>query len=272
VGYQAGAGDFAAVGIYVGVGAGTSGVTGGQVFDNVRVEVTGKAGSTVAALEYDNEEGAAILRGVELQTYPAGGTFHDIYVNTGEAGATSAVLYDDATIFGKVTNAAGIPVAPINPHVATLYLTAADGQATPATAAAADSVPDVYLFDDATTEYRSWRDRRVSPLAIAYPRLAPRARVWWKPEAGTGTAVWQLQWCSMAVDDPFGCSPAAGGTLEAATSGVAGDVQTSEWLTLDTLPAGELLLVQLARLGGDGADDLSGDAGLIAVEIEYEVQ
>jgi hypothetical protein len=120
-----------------------------------------------------------------------------------------------------------------------------------------------WFFDDASTE--------VVGTVIATPAgwSGARARLFWSHTVATpsGSVRWLVR-CSPFAD---AADMAAGGTAVAGTSEAPVTRYVKELLipnvaTVD--PAGGMLRVSVARVGGDAADTFTGDAALIGVQIE----
>jgi hypothetical protein len=92
---------------------------------------------------------------------------------------------------------------------------------------------------------------------------------WMATTATSGDVRWSVAFekCNTDLDsDSFDTATAA----TAATNATSGIPTTTAITcsTVDSLVAGDLFRVRAQRLGGDGADTMTGDAELIAVEVQ----
>jgi hypothetical protein len=91
---------------------------------------------------------------------------------------------------------------------------------------------------------------------------------WMATTATSGDVRWSVAWEKSNTDldsDSFDTATAATATTNG-TSGIV-TVTNITCTTIDSLAAGDLFRLRVQRIGGDGADTMSGDAELIAVEV-----
>jgi hypothetical protein len=91
---------------------------------------------------------------------------------------------------------------------------------------------------------------------------------WMATSATSGSVRWSVAWerCNTDLDsDSFDTATAATG----AANGTSGIITVTDitCTTIDGLTAGDLFRLRVQRLGADGADTMTGDAELVAVEI-----
>jgi hypothetical protein len=91
---------------------------------------------------------------------------------------------------------------------------------------------------------------------------------WMATTATSGDVRWSVAWEKSNTDldsDSFDTATAATAT----TSGTSGIVTVTNitCTTIDSLAAGDLFRLRVQRIGGDGADTMTGDAELVAVEV-----
>jgi len=146
--------------------------------------------------------------------------------------------------------------------------TARDNQPTATAFATLDSRNSIAIldFDDASTE------------SAVFVSIMPEAAVlgsgltvfldWMATTATSGNVRWSISFerCNTDLDtDSFDTAVAATATT-AGTSGVP-TFTSITITTIDGITAGDLFRIRVQRLGGDGADTMTGDAELIAVEV-----
>jgi hypothetical protein len=91
---------------------------------------------------------------------------------------------------------------------------------------------------------------------------------WMATTATSGDVRWSVAWEKSNTDldsDSFDTATAATVTTNG-TSGIV-TVTNITCTTIDSLAAGDLFRLRVQRIGGDGADTMTGDAELVAVEI-----
>lgn len=136
------------------------------------------------------------------------------------------------------------------------------------------SNPPPYLlqlvFDAGTEEWATWQLRWPADYASA-----PVAKVQYKMASATsGSVVWDVRLAAVTPGDSTDVDAkgfAAANTTTSAVAGTAGHlVEASVTLTnADSVTAGDLVVVRVARAAASGSDDATGDAELVAVTIEY---
>jgi hypothetical protein len=163
----------------------------------------------------------------------------------------------------------------------TLVLTAAGGVptttsgcASPAKVEAGTNDVDYYVldFDATSTEYAVWN----VVMPDNYDGGTVTAKFYWTSAAGGagGTVVWGLAGRAFADDEAI--DQAFGTAQEVSDDWIAnGDVHVTSAtaaITLGGTPAGgEYVVFRVYRDPGDASDDLTGDARLMAVKIEYGI-
>jgi hypothetical protein len=121
-------------------------------------------------------------------------------------------------------------------------------------------------FDDAATE------------SVVFVGILPEAASlgsglivslrWMATTATSGDVRWSVSWEKSNTDldsDSFDTATAATATADG-TSGIV-TVTNITCTNIDSLAAGDLYRLRVQRVGGDGADTMTGDAELVAVEI-----
>ncbi len=91
---------------------------------------------------------------------------------------------------------------------------------------------------------------------------------WMATTAISGDVRWSVAWEKSNTDldsDSFDTAAAATATTNG-TSGIV-TVTNITCTTIDSLAAGDLFRLRVQRIGGDGADTMTGDAELVAVEV-----
>lgn len=126
------------------------------------------------------------------------------------------------------------------------------------------------LYDAATDEWCCWSDR----MPVNYAS-APVAKLTYKmASATTGAVVWDVR---VGATTPGDASDedaevyAAANTATDTVPGTAGHTkEVSVTLTnADSLAAGDIYSLRVARNGSSGSDTATGDAELLAVVVEY---
>jgi hypothetical protein len=121
-------------------------------------------------------------------------------------------------------------------------------------------------FDDAATESAVFVG--VLPEAASLGSGLIVSLRWMATTATSGDVRWSVAWEKSNTDldsDSFDTATAA----TAATNGTSGIVTVTNitCTTIDSLAAGDLFRLRVQRIGADGADTMTGDAELVAVEI-----
>jgi hypothetical protein len=121
-------------------------------------------------------------------------------------------------------------------------------------------------FDDAATESAVFVG--ILPEAASLGSGLIVSLRWMATTATSGDVRWSVEWEKSNTDldsDSFDTATAATAT----TSGTSGIVTVTNitCTTIDSLAAGDLFRLRVQRVGGDGADTMTGDAELVAVEI-----
>jgi hypothetical protein len=147
--------------------------------------------------------------------------------------------------------------------------TASDGNQPPASAfATLDTRNSIAVldFDDAATESAVFVG--VMPEAASLGSGLIVSLRWMATTATSGDVRWSVAWEKSNTDldsDSFDTATAATATTNG-TSGIV-TVTNITCTTIDSLAAGDLFRLRVQRIGGDGADTMTGDAELVAVEI-----
>jgi hypothetical protein len=121
-------------------------------------------------------------------------------------------------------------------------------------------------FDDAATESAVFVG--ILPEAAALGSGLIVSLRWMATTATSGDVRWSVAWEKSNTDldsDSFDTATAATATANG-TSGIV-TVTNITCTTIDSLAAGDLFRLRVQRVGGDGADTMTGDAELIAVEV-----
>jgi hypothetical protein len=126
-------------------------------------------------------------------------------------------------------------------------------------------------FDAAQTEQIMWPLRVPTNYASG-----PALKVQWKAAATSGDVRWEgrLAAYTPGTDstslDAKAFAAANNTTTTAGATTAQRVVETSITLTnADSLTAGDFAVIYLARLGGDGADTMTGDALVVGVALDY---
>ncbi len=104
---------------------------------------------------------------------------------------------------------------------------------------------------------------------------APVAKVQWKAASGTtGNVVWDVRISATSPGDSTDVDAQdfdAANTATSAAPGTAGYLaEASITLTnADSVAAGDLVVVRLARAAADGSDTMTGDAELVNLALSY---
>jgi hypothetical protein len=121
-------------------------------------------------------------------------------------------------------------------------------------------------FDDASTESAVFVG--VIPEAAVLTSGIIVSLRWMATTAISGDVRWSVAWEKSNTDldsDSFDTATAATATANG-TSGIV-TVTNITCTNIDSLAAGDLFRLLVQRVGGDGADTMTGDAELIAVEV-----
>jgi hypothetical protein len=121
-------------------------------------------------------------------------------------------------------------------------------------------------FDDAATESAVFVG--ILPEAASLGSGLIVSLRWMATTATSGDVRWSVAWERSNTDldsDSFDTATAATATANG-TSGIV-TVTNITCTTIDSLAAGDLFRLRVQRVGGDGADTMTGDAELVAVEI-----
>jgi hypothetical protein len=121
-------------------------------------------------------------------------------------------------------------------------------------------------FDDAATESAVFVG--ILPEAADVTSGLIVSLRWMATTATSGDVRWSVAWEKSNTDldsDSFDTATAATATANG-TSGIV-TVTNITCTTIDSLAAGDLFRLRVQRVGGDGADTMTGDAELVAVEV-----
>jgi len=121
-------------------------------------------------------------------------------------------------------------------------------------------------FDDAATESAVFVG--ILPEAADVSSGLIVSLRWMATTATSGNVRWSVAWEKSNTDldsDSFDTATAATATANG-TSGIV-TVTNITCTTIDSLAAGDLFRLRVQRIGGDGADTMTGDAELVAVEV-----
>jgi hypothetical protein len=121
-------------------------------------------------------------------------------------------------------------------------------------------------FDDAATESAVFVG--ILPEAADVSSGLIVSLRWMATTATSGDVRWSVAWEKSNTDldsDSFDTATAATATADG-TSGIV-TVTNITCTTIDSLAAGDLFRLRVQRVGGDGADTMTGDAELVAAEI-----
>jgi hypothetical protein len=121
-------------------------------------------------------------------------------------------------------------------------------------------------FDDAATESAVFVG--ILPEAADVSSGLIVSLRWMATTATSGDVRWSVSWEKSNTDldsDSFDTATAATATANG-TSGIVA-VTNITCTTIDSLAAGDLFRLRVQRVGGDGADTMTGDAELVAVEV-----
>jgi hypothetical protein len=121
-------------------------------------------------------------------------------------------------------------------------------------------------FDDASTESAVFVG--VIPEAASLGSGLIVSLRWMATTATSGDVRWSVAWEKSNTDldsDSYDSATASTATTNG-TSGIV-TVTNITCTTIDSLAAGDLFRLRVQRIGGDGADTMTGDAELIAVEV-----
>jgi hypothetical protein len=121
-------------------------------------------------------------------------------------------------------------------------------------------------FDDAATESAVFVG--ILPEAADVSSGLIVSLRWMATTATSGDVRWSVAWEKSNTDldsDSFDTATAATATADG-TSGIV-TVTNITCTNIDSLAAGDLFRLRVQRVGGDGADTMTGDAELVAVEV-----
>jgi hypothetical protein len=121
-------------------------------------------------------------------------------------------------------------------------------------------------FDDAATESAVFVG--ILPEAADVTSGLIVSLRWMATTATSGDVRWSVAWEKSNTDldsDSFDTATAATATADG-TSGIV-TVTNITCTNIDSLAAGDLFRLRVQRVGGDGADTMTGDAELVAVEV-----
>lgn len=248
-----------------------------DVYNTTVVYKTSHANNSIYGVSHSGGDASLILHSVEFDRGNGPGTEYDVQIDDGgELYLTGSVQFDD-TGFDTIGGDGTTPYGGYPPRVLARTFPAVQSIATPATAAAFDALSEYRYFDDTVDENTSWRNWRVSDLAWPRPLFAARARLTWYPvTASSGSVVWQVGFCSSGEDDAYPCTISTWAEIDDSVCATcaAGDLHISGWVDIDSslLAAGEDAVLQIKREATDSDDTMTGDAALIKVELQYEVQ
>lgn len=124
---------------------------------------------------------------------------------------------------------------------------------------------DAYALDDTVVE-RIYLTGRMFPQ---WSGANLRARFFWRTAAATGDVRWTTQAERFDDDDAIGTSnPAFTAGVTDGSNG-AGDLNISGWVDVDISGTGPFFRWQFGRDPLHGDDDMTGDAHLLGVEIDF---
>ncbi|WP_146169017.1 hypothetical protein [Actinoplanes italicus] len=136
------------------------------------------------------------------------------------------------------------------------------------------TAPGVYtlklLFDASSEEWCVWQFRMPDDYAST-----PVAKLQWLAASATsGAVVWDVRISATSPGDSTDVDAQDFGSANTGTTTVPGTAgylaETSITLTnADSLAAGDLVVVRVARAAADGSDTATGDAELLAVGLSY---
>jgi hypothetical protein len=146
--------------------------------------------------------------------------------------------------------------------------TATDNQPPAADYATLDTRNSIAVldYDDASTESAVFVG--ILPEAADVSSGLIVSLRWMASTATSDDVRWSVAWEKSNTDldsDSFDTATAATATADG-TSGIV-TVTNITCTTIDSLAAGDLFRLRVQRVGGDGADTMTGDAELIAVEV-----
>jgi len=176
---------------------------------------------------------------------------------TGTATAARAISLPNAS--GTLALTSRIPYA---------TFTASDNQPPASNFATLDTRNSIAVldFDDASTESAVFVG--IMPEAASLGSGLIVSLRWMATTATSGDVRWSVAWEKSNTDldsDSFDTATAATATTNG-TSGIV-TVTNITCTTIDSLAAGDLFRLRVQRIGGDGADTMTGDAELVAVEV-----
>jgi len=200
---------------------------------------------------------------------PAAGNFTTFTLKDNTGGETATFdaqgkltanrTYDLPNASGTLALTSRIPYA---------VFTATDNQPTASNFATIDTRNSIAVldFDDAATESAVFVG--IMPEAASLGSGLIVSLRWMATTATSGDVRWSVAWEDSNTDldsDSFDTATAATATTNG-TSGIV-TVTNITCTTIDSLAAGDLFRLRVQRIGGDGADTMTGDAELVAVEI-----
>jgi hypothetical protein len=121
-------------------------------------------------------------------------------------------------------------------------------------------------FDDTSTESAVFVG--ILPEAASLGSGLIVSLRWMATTATSGDVRWSVAWEKSNTDldsDSYDSATASNATTNG-TSGIV-TVTNITCTNIDSLSAGDLFRLRVQRIGGDGADTMTGDAELVAVEI-----
>ncbi len=212
----------------------------------------------------------------------SGGTLANILMVEAklEDAASSNGHFATITADGELTDNRTLTVPDASGTLALLETLPAGGTKTYATFTATDNQPTatafatldtrnsiaVLDFDDAATESAVFVG--ILPEAASLGSGLIVSLRWMATTATSGDVRWSVAWEKSTTDldsDSFDTATAATVTTNG-TSGIV-TVTNITCTNIDSLAAGDLFRLRVQRLGADGADSMTGDAELVAVEI-----
>jgi hypothetical protein len=239
------------------------------------------------------------LRGVDTHTHAAAditsGTLDvaRLPVGTGSTNVLAPTIVDakgDLIVASAADTVARLAVGGTNGHVLTVdsaetlglkyAALPAGGTKTYAVFTATDTQPTASAFmtldtrnsisvidaDDASTESAVFVG--ILPEAASLGSGLIVSLRWMATTATSGNVRWSVAWEKSNTNlgsDSYDSATASTATTNG-TSGIV-TVTNITCTTIDSLAAGDLFRLRVQRIGGDGADTMTGDAELVAVEI-----
>jgi hypothetical protein len=134
--------------------------------------------------------------------------------------------------------------------------------------------PPVYYyqlaFDASQEEWAVWQFRMPADYASA-----PVAKIQYKMTSATsGNVVWTVRIAAITPGDAVSVSAKTFATADSVTDAVPGTVGYLDEASLtmtntDSVAAGDLVLVRLARDGANASDTATGDAECVGITLQY---